>query len=229
MAKIKLLIVEDEENFGSVLKNYLELHDFQIDWAKDGNSGYDMAMKNNYHLHVFDIMMPFKDGYTLALEVKKQKPKIPFIFLTAKSMKEDHLKGFKIGADDFISKPFDAELLLYKIRAILGRSIEISQEETKAIHYKIGKFTFDSKKRNLALENNQVRLSPKESKLLALLCDHKNDILSREKALIEIWGNNDYFTKRSMDVYIAKLRKHLAQDSTLKIENIHGEGYSLGD
>ncbi len=227
MNNFKLLLVEDEENFGSVLKNYLELYDFEIDWAKDGNVGYNLALTKDYHLYIFDVMMPYKDGFTLAAEVKKQRPQIPFIFLTAKSMKEDQLRGFKLGADDFITKPFDSELLLYKIKAILGRTTSVQEEKLKETIFELGNFTFDSSKRNLIFDKQKTRLSPKESKLLALLCQHKNNILSREKALLEIWGNNDYFTKRSMDVYIAKLRKHLAPDPTLKIENIHGEGYTL--
>ena len=220
----KLLIVEDEENFGIVLKSYLEMNGYEVDLAKDGNIGWSKAMQHHYDLCILDVMMPYKDGFTLAQEVKEKKPDLPIIFLTAKGMKEDQIRGFKIGAEDYLTKPFDSELLLYKIKIIINRNAE---RQIKQEPLKIGGFSFDPKLRILKNKNGEKRLSPKESQLLAMLCAYKNDITPRGRALTEIWDNDDYFTKRSMDVYIAKIRKHLGSDESLIIENIHGEGYRL--
>ena len=221
--KEHILLVEDEENFGTVMKSYLELHGLEVDWAKDGNQGWNKVMQNDYDLCILDVMMPNKDGFTLASEIKEKKPDLPLIFLTAKSMKADQLKGYKLGAEDYLTKPFDSELLLYKIRVILKRYTR----EEKVDEYTLGNLHFNVHLRRLTCQDYETRLSPKENQLLAMLCEHLNRVTPREKALIEIWKNDDYFTKRSMDVYIAKLRKHIKCEPSLSIENIHGEGYRL--
>ncbi len=222
----RILLVEDEENFGAVLRNYLELSKFQVDWAVNGKLGYSKFRQGNYDLCVFDVMMPEKDGFELAKDVREINPTIPILFLTARGDKEDQVKGFKIGADDYITKPFDTELLLYKIKAILKRKpVHEAQQEI----WTIGDFTFTKKSRTLESATTKRRLTPKESQLFALLCQYKNEVMPRQKALLEIWKNDDYFTTRSMDVYIAKLRKYLVEDPCIHIENVHGEGYILGD
>jgi two-component system, OmpR family, response regulator len=222
--KPKILLVEDEANFGAVLKNYLELSEFSVVWAEDGNVGLSKFKSSPFDLCILDVMMPNKDGFTLAKEIKAINKDVPLIFLTAKSMKEDHIAGYKLGADDFITKPFDTELLLFKIRAILNRHGEAAVEDPEI---EMGTLTFDSRRRLLLNNGKSTRLSPKESMLLHMLCKHANDVMPRQRALIDIWNNDDYFATRSMDVYIAKLRKHLRADPNLSIENIHGAGYQL--
>ncbi|MFT4679216.1 MAG: two-component system OmpR family response regulator [Litorivivens sp.] len=220
----RILLVEDEENFGAVLRNYLELSKFQVDWAVNGKLGYSKFRQQQYDLCVFDVMMPEKDGFELAKDVREINPTIPILFLTARGDKEDQVKGFKIGADDYITKPFDTELLLYKIKAILKRKPSQDNVQEK---WEIGEFTFTKKTRMLESARTNRRLTPKESQLFELLCQHQNEVMPRQKALLEIWKNDDYFTTRSMDVYIAKLRKHLSIDGSIQLENIHGEGYIL--
>ncbi len=226
-ARPRILLVEDEQNFGDVLKNYLELSKFQVDLARDGNVGLSKFLQNRYELCILDVMMPYKDGFTLAQEIRKKSQDIPLIFLTARNQKEDQLKGFKLGADDYITKPFDTEILLYKIKAIIKRK---ALPEEEVVHqFTVGNYNFDSKLRLLRLGEDSRKLSPKETQLLKMLCQHKNDVTPRTKALLEIWKSEDYFTTRSMDVYIAKLRKYLKGDSSIEIRNIHSEGYSLVD
>jgi two-component system OmpR family response regulator len=221
----RILLVEDEKNFGSVLKDYLSMNGFLVDLCEDGEQGLKTFKEAKYDLCIVDVMMPKKDGFTLGSEIKSLDKTIPIIFLTARSMKEDVIKGYKLGADDYITKPFDSEVLLFKIKAVLNRNAYANHENDL---HEIGTFSFNAKMRSLKTQNGkEVKLSPKESALLNLLCQHKNDVLLREKALKQIWNEDNYFTARSMDVYIVKLRKYLASDANIQINNLHGNGYSL--
>jgi DNA-binding response OmpR family regulator len=224
--KYSILLVEDEENFGSVLKTYLELNDYIVTLCTDGNKGLISFRNNIYDLCILDVMMPARDGFSLATEIKKINQNIPLIFLTAKKLKEDILKGYQIGADDYITKPFDTEVLLYKLKAILNRNENTIQEE-KITNYSFGQFNFNTETRELTSEISTKKLSPKEAELLKLLCENLNAVVSREIALNKIWKDNNYFTTRSMDVFIAKLRKYLKEDPSLEIINVHGNGFRL--
>ncbi len=228
MSTHKILLVEDDANFGTVLKDYLAMNDYNVTLAKDGLEGLIMFKNADYDLCILDVMMPRKDGFTLAQDIRSKDKNIPIIFLTAKSMKEDILKGYQVGADDYLNKPFDSEVLLHKIKAILQRkNLEISEDE-EIQEFEIGKFKFNSKLRHLTFPGEEPqKLSPKENKLLRLLALHKNDIMSRELALTKIWRDENYFTSRSMDVYIAKIRKYLKKDESIEVVNIHGEGFRL--
>ncbi|MDE5420215.1 response regulator transcription factor [Labilibaculum sp. DW002] len=223
---LKILLVEDEPNFGAVLKNYLEISDFNVDLCKNGKDGLSSFLTSKYKLCILDVMMPEMDGFTLAKKIKAIDPNIPIIFLTAKTLKEDIIQGYQLGADDYITKPFDSELLIYKIKAILSRNNNVAKEPIDE-KYTIGKFTFDPLLRTLRDEIQEQKLSPKESELLCLLSQNLNHILPREKALQEIWGDDNFYTTRSMDVYITKLRKYLKSDPSIIIENIHGSGFRL--
>ncbi len=224
----KILLVEDDPNFGSILKDYLVMNDFDVTLAKNGMEGFEKFKKESYDLCILDVMMPYKDGFTLAREIRDKNKEIPIIFLTAKTMKEDVLKGYKVGADDYLNKPFDSEVLLMKIKAIMQRkSSEVKAENTK-FEFTIGKFHLNSKLRFLTFENEEpIKLSPKENELLKMLALYENDLMPREVALTKIWRDDNYFTSRSMDVYIAKLRKYLKADENVEILNIHGEGFRL--
>lgn len=222
----RILLVEDEENFGSLLQNYLRLSNYSVDWMKDGSLGYSAFMKSHYDLCILDVMMPNMDGFSLAEKIKAKKKETPIIFLTAKSMKEDMIRGYKIGADDYLNKPFDIEVLLLKLDVIFNRTA-IKESKSNSDHYVIGEYTFAVKTRVLSTKSVERRLSPKEGALFNLLCEHMNDVLPREKALIEIWGEDNYFTTRSMDVYITKLRKYLKEDSRIQIDNVHSSGYRM--
>lgn len=221
-----ILLVEDEVNFGSVLKNYLELSDYIVTLCTDGNKGLVSFKNNIYDLCIVDVMMPERDGFSLATEIKKINPSIPLIFLTAKKLKEDILKGYQIGADDYITKPFDTEVLLYKLKAILSRNGNQIHKEEKLI-YSFGQFNFNTEIRELKSETTTKKLSPKESELLKLLCENLNEVVPRDLALNKIWKDNNYFTTRSMDVFIAKLRKYLKEDTAIEIINVHGNGFRL--
>ena len=226
----KILIVEDDPNFGSILRDYLNLNDYKVTLAKNGIEGFEKFKSNKFDLCILDVMMPYKDGFTLAKEIREKNENIPIFFLTARSLKEDVLKGFKIGADDYLTKPFDSEVLLAKIKNILNRKTFINRmdENSLKFEYKFGEFNFNSKIRELKYKNNSpIKLSPKENKLLELLVLNINDLLPRDIALTKIWRDDTYFTSRSMDVYIAKLRKYLSLDSNIEIINIHGEGFRL--
>jgi len=228
MEKNKILLVEDDPNFGTVLKDYLSLNDYNVTLAKDGLEGLIMFKNDDYDLCIFDVMMPRKDGFSLAKDVRATNSEVPIIFLTAKTMKEDVLKGYQAGADDYLNKPFDSEVLLYKIKVILQRKEGEENVEEETFEFKIGKFDFNSKLRHLTYDNGETqKLSPKESKLLKMLAVYKNDLMPRELALTKIWRDDNYFTSRSMDVYIAKLRKYLKFDEDVEILNIHGEGFRL--
>ena len=229
--KKNILLVEDDINFGIILRDYLRLNDFDVTLARNGMEGFEKFKKDYFDLIILDVMMPYKDGFTLAKEIRARNKQVPLIFLTAKTLKEDMLKGYQLGADDYVNKPFDSEVLLYKIKALLNRRIAPVQEEKPvAVHFNIGDFRFDSKLRQLFYKDEApIKLSPKESKLLKMLALHKNDLMPRERALTKIWQDDNYFTSRSMDVYIAKLRKLLQRDPKVKIVNIHGAGFRLVD
>ncbi|NOU61629.1 response regulator transcription factor [Marinifilum caeruleilacunae] len=223
---IKILLVEDETNFGAVMKNYLEISDFEVMLCVNGKDGLSAFIAHNFDICILDVMMPEMDGFTLAKEIKRLNADMPIIFLTAKTLKEDIIQGYRLGADDYITKPFDSELLIYKIKAILARNNNISSSNNNNI-YTIGKFTFDANLRILRIGNEEQKLSPKEADLLKLLAENLNQILPRETALKSIWGDDNFYTTRSMDVYVTKLRKYLKSDPDLSIENIHGSGFRL--
>ena len=228
MANKKILLVEDDPNFGTVLKDYLKLNDYDVTHAKDGLEGLISFKNDDYDICILDVMMPKKDGFTLAKDIRSVNKDIPIIFLTAKSMKEDVLRGYQVGADDYLNKPFDSEVLLYKLKAIIQRKEIDGSAEDNQFEFEIGKFHLNSKLRQLSFDGGDPRkLSPKENKLLKLLALYKNDLLPREMALTKIWRDDNYFTSRSMDVYIAKLRKYLKPDENVEIINIHGEGFRL--
>lgn len=230
MENNKILLVEDDPNFGTVLKDYLTLNDYDVTHAKDGLEGLIMFKNDDFDLCILDVMMPRKDGFTLAKDIRQTDSDVPIIFLTAKTMKEDVLKGYQVGADDYLNKPFDSEVLLLKIKAILQRKESEQNVHEDTHEFNIGKFHFNSKLRHLTFNGEEAqKLSPKESKLLKMLASYKNDLMPRELALTKIWRDDNYFTSRSMDVYIAKLRKYLKQDPEVEILNIHGEGFRLID
>ncbi len=230
MTSKKILLVEDDPNFGTVLKDYLILNDYNVTHAKDGIEGLIMFKNADYDLCILDVMMPRKDGFSLAEDIRVTDKQVPIIFLTAKTMKEDVLRGYQVGADDYLNKPFDSEVLLHKIKAILQRKEAENSTDNDQFEFEIGKFSFNSKLRHLSFNGGETqKLSPKESKLLRMLAVHKNDLMPRELALTKIWRDDNYFTSRSMDVYIAKLRKYLKVDETVEVLNIHGEGFRLID
>ena len=222
--KPSILLVEDEENFGSVLKNYLELSNFRVTLCKNGKQGLHSFINNRFDLCILDVMMPQMDGFNLAIEIKKIAPKTPFIFLTAKKLKEDLLKGYQIGADDYITKPFDTEVLLCKLKAILNRN-GMTMNAKEITQFDFGRFKFNTITRELVSPTGIKKLSPKETQLLQLLCSNPNQVVARDVALNKIWKDNNYFTTRSMDVFIAKLRKYLKEDNSLEIINVHGSGF----
>lgn len=224
--KTKILLCEDDTNLGMVLKNYLELNDYEVTLERDGRLGLAAFQRERFDICLLDVMMPNMDGFTLAEEIRDVDPDIPLFFLSAKTMKEDIIQGYKLGADDYITKPFDSEVLLLKIKAILKRNEEESRVSDN-IEFDLGKYHFNPKLRELKHDGLTQTLSPKENELLKMLAEHKNDLLPRERALKKIWGSDTYFNGRSMDVYIAKLRKYLKDDSNIEIVNIHGNGFRL--
>jgi DNA-binding response OmpR family regulator len=225
--KPRVLLTEDDPSFGAVLRDYLELHNFDVTLCNNGVAGLTMSQKKDFDLCILDVMMPQMDGFTLAKEIRKRLPQIPFIFLTAKTMKADVVEGYKLGADDYITKPFDSDVLLYKIRAVLKRNEAAPSTETLPTQFTIGRFFLNSALRSLRIGDSEYKLSPKEAELLRLLCAHVNEVLPRSEALRAIWGEDNFFTARSMDVFIVKLRKMLKEDSGVEIVNIHGNGYRL--
>ncbi|HKK80066.1 MAG TPA: response regulator transcription factor [Phaeodactylibacter sp.] len=232
MANNKILLVEDDQNFGDVLRSYLEMHDYEVTLATDGDQGLESYNQGEFDLCIFDVMMPKKDGFTLAEEIREQDDDMPIIFLTAKTMKDDVLKGFRIGADDYITKPFNSEELLYRIQAILKRSQAKADPREEIKEFDIGKYHFNYPLRILTYdpdgpEEEKSKLSPKEAQLLRMFAMYKNDILARSEALTKIWGEDNYFTARSMDVFVTKLRKYLKKDENIEIVNIHGNGFQL--
>jgi DNA-binding response OmpR family regulator len=226
MQKYKLLVVEDDPNLGTILSEYLAAKDYEVTLCADGQEGFEAFTKQDYNLVISDVMMPKKDGFTLAQEIRKLDKQIPIMFLTAKSMKEDTIEGFKIGADDYITKPFSMEELLLRINAILRRINGPDDTENLKV-FNIGMFEFNPNERKLVHGETAEKLTSKESQLLKLLIQNKNDVLEREFALKAIWGDDSYFNSRSMDVYITKLRKFLRPDESLEIINVHGKGFKL--
>jgi two-component system OmpR family response regulator len=224
--KNKILLCEDDANLGMVLKNYLELNDYDVTLERDGRLGLAAFQREKFDICLLDVMMPNMDGFTLAEEIRDVDPDIPLFFLSAKTMKDDIIQGYKLGADDYITKPFDSEVLLLKIKAILKRNEEENRISDN-IEFDLGKYHFNPKLRELKHDEMTQTLSPKENELLKMLAEHKNDLLPRERALKKIWGSDTYFNGRSMDVYIAKLRKYLKDDSNIEIVNIHGNGFRL--
>ena len=227
--KKRVLLVEDDQNFGNILRDFLELHDYDVVLARNGVEGNEKFNKNEFSICLLDVMMPYKDGFTLAKEIRKTGSTVPIIFLTAKSMKDDVVKGYNLGADDYLTKPFDSDVLLLKMKAMFQRMEQNAVNLDKAKHlFTIGKFEFNAKLRQLSFDASPpVKLSPKEGSLLQLLALYQNDLMPRELALKKIWKDDTYFTSRSMDVYIAKLRKHLKADPSIVISNIHGEGFRM--
>jgi two-component system OmpR family response regulator len=226
MQKIKILLAEDDENLGMLLREYLIVKSYDADWFINGEKAYKSFIKGHYDLCILDVMMPVKDGYTLAREIRMTNAEIPIIFLTAKSLKEDIIEGFKAGADDYICKPFSMEELLFRVEAVIRRTRKdisnMSQTE-----YKIGDYVFFPNTQLLKFGNTEHKLTTKESDLLKLLSANKNMILDRNFALKTIWVDDNYFNARSMDVYIAKLRKFLKDDPKVQIINVHGKGFKL--
>jgi len=222
----KVLLAEDDSNLGMLLKNYLTAKNFDTNLLVNGVQALEEFPRKQYELCILDIMMPEMDGLTLAKEIRKINPAVPIIFLTAKSQKEDILEGFRTGADDYITKPFSMEELLYRIQAILKRTSGSAVPKKEAM-YMIGNYTFDPLKQMLIISGEPVKLTTKETELLELLCRHRNEILERNFALKSIWIDDNYFNARSMDVYITRLRKYLKKDSAVKILNVHGRGYKL--
>ncbi len=221
--KSKILLVEDDANLGQALKNYLELHDYVVELCRDGILGLAAFRREKFDLCILDVMMPNMDGFSLAEEIRNADLDVPLFFLSARNMKEDIVNGYKLGADDYITKPFDSEVLLLKIQAILKRNNDLNDKNQTVNEFEFGKFKFNSRLRILSIADKNFTLSPKENGLLQMLCD----LLPREQALKRIWGSDTYFNGRSMDVYIAKLRKYLSEDTSVNIVNIHGNGFRL--
>ncbi len=224
--KIRIMLAEDDENLGLLLNEYLNAKGYDTKLFANGDKAYRGFVKDGYDLCIFDVMMPIKDGFTLAKEIRQIDTQVPIIFLTAKSLKEDVIEGFKIGGDDYITKPFSMEELLFRIEAVLRRSGSGSTQKTPDV-IEIGNYTFDTKKQTLQFNDEITRLTTKEGELLKLLCNNKNKILDRNFALKTIWLDDNYFNARSMDVYITKLRKYLKQDPAIEIINVHGKGFKL--
>ena len=224
--KYKILLCEDDSNLGLVLKNFLELNDYDVTLERDGRLGLGAFQREKFDLCLLDVMMPNVDGFTLAEEIRDIDPDVPLFFLSAKTLKEDILQGYRLGADDYITKPFDSDVLMHKIKAIIKRNEE-DHKITDNIEFEFGDYHFNPKLRELKIKETTQVLSPKENELLKMLAEYKNDLLTREKALKKIWGSDTYFNGRSMDVYIAKLRKYLKEDNTIEIVNIHGNGFRL--
>ena len=222
----RVFMVEDDRNFGTVLKAYLEINGFVVTWVKDGEQALPRFKEQEFDICLLDVMLPNVDGFTIAREIRNHREGIPMIFLTAKTMKEDMLEGYSVGADDYITKPFDSEILILKINAILNRHQRIQKEDFPAI-FKISNMEFDSELRTITIGDKVQKLSPKEADLLRLLCREQNKVMARDTALTLIWGETSYFTTRSMEVYITKLRKYLKDVPGVEIINIHGSGYLM--
>ena len=225
--KMHILLCEDDENLGMLLREYLQAKGIVTDLMSDGEKGYKAFQKAKYDLCVLDVMMPKKDGFTLAADIRAMNSEVPIIFLTAKNLKEDILNGFKIGADDYITKPFSMEELLVRINAIIRRASQNDLPPAVANMFKIGNYTFNYNRHILMYEKEEHKLTAKEADLLKMLCENLNDVLDRSVALKHIWSDDSYFNARSMDVYIAKLRKYLKEDPTVELINVHGIGFKL--
>ncbi len=225
--KTKLLLCEDDPNLGMLLAQYLRAKDYDVELRKDGEEGLTAYKKGHFDLLLLDIMMPLKDGFTLAKEIRNKDNDTPIIFLTAKNMRQDTLTGFESGADDYLTKPFSMEELLLRINAVLRRSWGVTPPEERRTSFTLGMYTFDARKQVLDGPDGERSLTTKENDLLHLLCEHANTVLERSTALRTVWGDDNYFNGRSMDVYIAKLRKYLAEDPEVEVANVHGKGFML--
>lgn len=226
MEEIRILLAEDDKNLGNILKAYLDAKGYPTVLCQDGKVAYETYKREEFDFCVLDIMMPEMDGFTLAKNIRKIDKDIPILFLTAKSMQEDRIQGFEIGADDYLTKPFSMEELLLRIKAILRR-VNVEESENEKSEYSFGKFTFDYNRQLLAMEGSEQKLTSKEAELLKLLCDNMNNVLDRTVALNKIWYDDSYFNARSMDVYITKLRKYLKGDPGVELINVHGVGFKL--
>ena len=224
--KRKILLAEDDPGLGELLKNYLEMNDFEVQWFVNGIEAFKGINKYHYDICLLDVMIPDMNGFQLAEEIKQLNPDMPLLFITAKSLRDDILTGYKCGADDYILKPFDSELLIFKINAILKRAVGMNISRN-AIEFAIGKYTFNSHLQTLNGPVGNRQLSPRENDLLKLLCQYKNNLLPRQLALKNIWGTDDYFNARSMDVYVTRIRKYIKDDPSLELINIHGKGFRL--
>lgn len=222
----KILLVEDDINLGTILKEFLSVKGFEIVQAINGEEGFELFRKKKYDICLIDVMMPKMDGFTLAKKIRMVDKHTPFLFLTAKAMLYDKLEGFKIGADDYVTKPFSMEELILRINAILKRS-KIPQDEIEKTEFKIGSYIFNYDRRTLISQHVEQKLTPKECELLRLLCLYENKVLERTEALTRIWRDDNYFNARSMDVYITKLRNYLKHDKSIELVNVHGTGYKL--
>jgi DNA-binding response OmpR family regulator len=230
MNPIAVLLVEDDPNLGLLLQEYLNDKGYKTTLAIDGQAGWEAFVENVYDFCIFDVMMPKKDGFSLAKEVRMSGRDVPILFLTAKAMKEDTIQGFKVGADDYLTKPFDREELVLRMEAVLRRyrsAGSFPAPNSAEARFEIGAFTFDYNKQQLLINGQSTRLTSKESGLLKLFCENLNQPISRSFALKMIWGDDSYFNARSMDVYVTKLRKHLREDPSIQIMNLHGEGFKL--
>lgn len=224
--KLKILLAEDDTNLGTILKAYLEAKGYETELYGNGELAFKAYQSKTFDFCILDVMMPLKDGFTLAKEIRKEDKEIPILFLTAKSLQDDVIEGFKIGADDYITKPFSMEELLLRMNAVLRRSQTQSKQDSDYL-FVLGKLEFDFNRQELKTQSETLKLTAKESELLKLLCENKNDILERTEALIKIWQDDSYFNARSMDVYVAKLRKYLKADPNLELMNVHGRGFKL--
>ena len=223
--KLHILLCEDEESLGMLVREYLQAKGYDAELYLDGEAGYKAFVKGEYDMCLLDVMMPKMDGFTLARELRMINAEVPIMFLTAKNLKDDILEGFKLGADDYLTKPFSMDELVYRMEAILRRVK--ARNKQMAVRYQLGRFVFDTQRQLLTIGEKSTKLTTKESELLTMLCTHMNDVLERDLALKTIWIDDNYFNARSMDVYITKLRKHLKDDPHVEINNVHGKGYRL--
>lgn len=223
--KLHILLCEDEESLGMLVREYLQAKGYDAELYLDGEAGYKAFVKGEYDMCLLDVMMPKMDGFTLARELRMINAEVPIMFLTAKNLKDDILEGFKLGADDYLTKPFSMDELAYRMEAILRRVK--ARNKQMAVRYQLGRFVFDTQRQLLTIGEKSTKLTTKESELLTMLCTHMNDVLERDLALKTIWIDDNYFNARSMDVYITKLRKHLKDDPNVEINNVHGKGYRL--
>ena len=223
--KLHILLCEDEESLGMLVREYLQAKGYDAELYLDGEAGYKAFVKGEYDMCLLDVMMPKMDGFTLARELRMINAEVPIMFLTARNLKDDILEGFKLGADDYLTKPFSMDELVYRMEAILRRVK--ARNKQMAVRYQLGRFVFDTQRQLLTIGEKSTKLTTKESELLTMLCTHMNDVLERDLALKTIWIDDNYFNARSMDVYITKLRKHLKDDPNVEINNVHGKGYRL--
>lgn len=225
--QIRILLAEDDHNLGTILKAYLEAKGFPTTLCDDGQQAYDAFIKSNFNFCILDVMMPVKDGFSLAKDIRKVDPKVPILFLTAKTMQEDIIEGLEIGADDYMTKPFSMDELLLRINAIYRRTYFDKPGDSEKSFFQIGKYSFDYARQILKFDGKEQKLTSKEAQLLKMLCDRTNYVLDRSEALKKIWLDDNYFNARSMDVYIAKLRKYLKDDPSVELLNVHGKGFKL--